>query len=75
MDKPILELLTFGSNLDFVDFLLKKLNFQAVIKSAATTVALTTQNSVWKKQNNKQHIKVVLLSSGSSTQIAKASQV
>ena len=39
IDKPILELLTLGSNLDIVDFLLKKLNFQAVIKSAASAAS------------------------------------
>ena len=45
IDKPILELLTFGSNLDVVDFLLKKLNFQAVIKSAASAASLDLQGS------------------------------
>ena len=39
IDKRILELLTFGSNPDFVDFWLKKLNFQAVIKSAASAAS------------------------------------
>ena len=39
IDKPILELLTFGSNLDFVSFLRKKLNFQAMIKSAASAAS------------------------------------
>ena len=60
IDKPILELLTFGSNPDFsgfgsklthfCDFLtlegfgkvLEKLNFQAVIKSAASAASLIT---------------------------------
>ena len=45
IDKPILELLTFRSNPDFVDFLLKKLNFQAVIKSAASAAFLDLQGS------------------------------
>ena len=45
IDKPILELLTFGSNMDFVDFLLKKLNFQAVLKSAASAASLALQGS------------------------------
>ena len=43
IDKPILKLLTFGSNMDFVDFVLKKLNFQAVIKSAASAASLDLQ--------------------------------
>ena len=42
IDKPILELLTFDSNLDVVNFLLKKPNFQAVIKSAASAASLET---------------------------------
>ena len=67
IDKPILELLTFGSNPDFGGFgvfctcfacfayvlrmfcacfarVLEKLNFQAVIKSAASAASRETKN-------------------------------
>ena len=44
--KAVLGLLTFGSNPDFCDFSRKKLNFQAVIKSAASAASLVLQGSL-----------------------------